>query len=255
MQSTSTVTEAILAFGLYGGGKTHSWATIAEHCREADDGTQFYVIGTEYGAVGRLADAYDNFNSNVQCKDVSGWLECADWTTEILSKIKRGDWIIIEGIDKPWHWVQSLWDELHGPKLDIDPRDPFSMQRGVTEVQRDWVKINGVYRNWINPILRSDAHVFACGPQDALRMPNPSNPKAWSDDKEVLEQYSQFGFRPAGQKELGHHFHTVLWMKNPMKGKYQMVTVDDHGRNPSGTVIDVNNFVLDYLLKVAKWEI
>lgn len=255
MKSTSSVPEHIITFGLYGSGKTYSWATVAEHSRESDDKPKrFFVIGTEVGAVGRLRDAYADFDTNVQFRDVTDWYELTAWSDEILGVVDSGDWIVIEGIDKPWHWVQSLYDELHGPKLDVDPKDPFSMERGVTEVERDWVKINGVYRKWINPILRSPAHVFACSPQDAIRMPNPSKPKAWSDGKDVVEQYERFGFRPAGQKELGHHFHTVLWCKNPSRNVWTMTTIDDHTRDQLSDQ-EVSNFVIDYLYKVAKWQI
>ena len=254
MKSGSAVPEHIVTFGLYGSGKTHSWATIAEHYRETDASGQFYVIGTEHGAVGRLRDAYPDFDKNVQFKDVTDWYELTDWTDEIVGQVVGGDWVVIEGIDKPWHWVQSLYDSLHGSTLNVDPRDPFSMERGVTEVERDWVKINGVYRKWINPILRSPAHVFACSPQDSIRMPNPQKPKQWSDSKDVIEQYEEIGFRPAGQKELGHHFHTVLHMKNPSRDRYVMRTVDDHTREKQYDT-PISNFVIDYLFKVARWEI
>lgn len=254
MKSTSAVPERILTFGLYGSGKTHGWGTLADFYREEGLDNKFYVIGTESGSVGRLSDKYPNFDDNVVVRDVDDWYELTAWTDEILGQVVPGDWIVMEGLDKPWHWVQGLYDKLHGPKLDLDPRDPFSMARGVTEVDRDWVKINAVYRNWINPIVRSDAHVYGTSPQDAIRLPNPQKPKAWSDSKEVIGQYEMFGFRPAGQKELGHHFHSVLWMKHPTRSKWTITTVDDHTREQLHDA-EIHNFVLDYLHKVARWDI
>ncbi len=255
MQSTSAVPEHILSFGSFGTGKTHAWATIAEEYRKAGLTNKFYVIGTEHGALGRLSDAYPDFTDNVVWKDVGDWLELSDLTAEYVSLLGKCDWLVLEGGDKPWHWIQILWDKLHGEPPAYDPRDPFAMEKGMPDggINRDWVKINGVYRNWINSILRSPAHVFSCNPQDPLRLPTGSG-KGWSDDREVIEQYSRFGFRPSGQKELGHHFHTVLWMKNPGFRKWTITTVDDHTRELLDNS-EVHNFVLDYLVKVAKWSI
>ena len=98
--------------------------------------------------MGRLADAYPDFNKNVAVQDVYGWRELSETTEKILDVVKEGDWIIIEGIDKAWQWVQELYDDLHGPKRNVDPDDPFSMEMNQDEVQRDWTKINKVYRRW-----------------------------------------------------------------------------------------------------------
>jgi hypothetical protein len=257
MKSNSAVPEHILLFGLYGSGKSNAWATIAKELRAAGSDAQFRVIGTEHGAMGRLSDGYPDFHKNVSWKDVRHWMELSDYTEEILSASVKDDWIIVEGGDKPWHWVQLLYDKLHGTPAEFDPRDPFAMEAGMPgdDTKRDWVKINGVYRNWINSILRSEAHVLFCNPQENIKLPDPNKAKGgWHDSKEVIEQYSRFGVRPAGQKELGHHFHSVIWMKNPRSGEWTMTTVDDHTRE----IMDgqpVNNFVLDYLVKVAKWSL
>jgi hypothetical protein len=255
MQSTSAVPEHILAYGLYGSGKTHAWATVADSYRQEGSTNKFYVIGTEHGALGRLSDGYPDFDKNVEWKDVGDWYQLADLTTDYVQRAEKGDWIVLEGGDKPWHWVQMLWDKLHGEPATLDPVDPFAMERGMPDgsINRDWVKINGVYRNWINSILRSPAHVFSCNPQDALKLPT-GGAKGWSDDKEVIDQYSRFGFKPAGQKELGHHFHTVLWMKNPAYKQWTITSVDDHTRELLDNQV-VSNFVLDYLVKIARWEL
>jgi hypothetical protein len=198
---------------------------------------------------------------DVNCNfvDVQDWYTLEERTDQILASLANPDdgyrdIIVLEGGDKPWHWVQLLYDKLHGEPVKMMPKDPFSMEKGMTEVSRDWVKINGVYRNWINGVLRSPAHVVVCCPQDAVRLPNPQKPKEWHDDKNVVEQYSRFGYRPAGQKEMGHHLHTVLWARNPSYKKWTLTSVDDHTRELLDNE-EVNNFVMDYLVKIAKWEL
>ena len=255
MKSTSAAREHILAFGIYGGGKTHAWATIAQMYREMATPGRFYVVGTEWGALARLSDGYADFGDNVEWQDVEDWYDLTSLTSEYLERAEAGDWIVIEGVDKPWQWVMELWDRLHGTPPKVMPNDPFSAAQDGSSTERDWIKINKVYRSWINPILRSPAHVFACCPQEQVRMPDPRKDKGgWHDSKEVIDQYSRFGYRPAGQKELGHHFHSVLWMQNPRKDVWTMTTVDDHTREHQHDT-QVTNFVHDYLVKVGKWEL
>jgi hypothetical protein len=253
------VPEHILLFGLYGSGKTNSWVTWAKMQRETGTPGHFYVIGTEWGSMGRQWESDPSMEENCTYIDVDDWYTLTDATDKFLGALANPenghrDVFVLEGGDKPWYWVQLLYDKLHGEPAVPVPRDPFAMEKGVSEVARDWVKINGVYRSWINPILRSHAHVVICTPQDAVRMPNPQKPKEWHDSPDIVEQYSRVGFRPSGQKELGHHLHTVLWMRSPGFARWTMTTVDDHTRQQVDNQ-PISNFAMDYLVKIAGWEL
>ena len=85
-------------------------------------------------------------------------------------------------------------------------------------------------------------------------MPDPKKAGGgWHDSKAVIEQFTHIGYRPAGQKELGHFFHTVLWMRHPSRDRWTMSTVDDHTRMITDNA-PVTNFVMDYLVGVAGWS-
>jgi hypothetical protein len=254
MKSTSAAPERILAYGLYGSGKTHSWATIAKFYRLTETSGTFYVISCEHDTVARLRDGYPpsdtdpGFDANVVFEDVHNWGELVALTDKYLPQVTADDWLVIEGVDKPWTYIQSLWHQTKG--TIEDSADPFALQE-AGEV--DWVRVNAVYRNWLVPILRSSGNLFACAPQEAVRVPT-GKPKEWADSKQVVEMFARFGYRPAGQKDLGFQFHTVLLMNNPRHGSYTVTSVDDHTR----TLLEdapIGDFVLNYLVPVAGWEL
>jgi hypothetical protein len=255
MKSTSHAPERILAYGLYGSGKTHGWATIASYYRRTDTPGTFYVISCEHGTVDRLRDGYPasdddpGFDSNVTYDDVHNWSELTKLTDMYLANAVDGDWLVIEGVDKPWQFIQQLWHQTKG--TIGDQSDPFALQE-AGEV--DWVKVNAVYRAWIIPILQSPAHVYACAPQDAVRVPT-GKPKEWADNKQTVEQFARFGYKPAGQKDLGFQFHTVLYMQNPRRGVYTVTSVDDHTRDLLEDHEVNPDFVLGYLVPTAHWSL
>lgn len=258
MNGDITDPERILLAGLFGGGKSHSWLTTLDLAYNNDDDIKFYVIATERGAVTRMKSKYtEQFDKLVEYRDCKTWYELQDWTDEILSKQRPGDIIVIEGMDKPWDFVQALWDKLYGPPLSYDPKDPFAMERGMLDdsgsVGRDWVKIRTVYENWLDSIFQTSCHVFACTPSEPLKMPT-GKAKEWKDDPEVIEQFSRFGVKPAGNKKLGHHFHTILLCRNPRAGVWTITSMDDHTRELLDNT-PITNFVFDYLVKIAGWEL
>jgi hypothetical protein len=102
--------------------------------------------------------------------------------------------------------------------------------------------------------LSSPAHLYACAPQDAVRVPT-GKPKEWADSPQTVGQFARFGYKPAGQKDLGFQFHTVLLMANPKHGKYTMTSVDDHTRTLLEDAEVVPDFVLGYLVPVAGWQL
>src|SRR5437667_6995166 len=106
MQPTSAAPELILTYGPNGGGKTHTWATVADWYRRTETPGTFYVISTERNAVARLSDAYPDF-SNVVWRDILGWQQLVGLSDEYLQlHIKEHG--MVEKEEFPSHQVRTV---------------------------------------------------------------------------------------------------------------------------------------------------
>lgn len=106
--------------------------------------------------------------------------------------------------------------------------------------------INKLYLTWAAKLIyQARCHVFATSQEDRV---------SEEDEKAIQTLYGGLGFKPKGQKNLGHMFHTVLRFHYAKPGDWRLTSVKDRQR----ALLDaepVKDWVMTYLVKVAAWKL
>lgn len=256
LTSNSSATERILAMGLYGSGKTHAWATIADWYRRTDTPGHFYVLDTDNTSL-RTLDGYTDWNKNVTRVDIADWRALTSQTGDWFGQAAPTDWLIVDSIDKPWSMVQDFFiEEQFGTDADA-----FFMQARkanaaghplASDYGSNWTVINKLYSRWIGQVIRWPGHVYAATP--AQQVAEPNNGGRGGDSREIRETFGRYGVRPTGQKALGFQFHTVLLLQSPSRDEWTLTSVKDRSRELQ-VAAPMFDFVASYLVPVAGWSV
>ena len=104
-----------------------------------------------------------------------------------------------------------------------------------------------MYRDWIQPILlRPKCNVLATAIADPVAEK--------TDEKESLQLFATYGYKPGGQKHLAYQFHTVLLLSYDRVNQWTMSTPKDRERTiMQGT--HNRSFTRDYLMNIAGWKL
>lgn len=255
--------ERILTMGSYGSGKSYQWLCLARWLKT--QGSRFYVIDTD-DAVERMLyeefpDLDERAGGNVYIHHAYTWETYTEAQRQILTAAGPNDWIVFDMVDSPWkavqsHFVSEVFNKdiadyfVEARKSLADKGDKTSKGKDaknlrVFEGWMDWPVINKIYDSLIMPlVLDSRSHLYFTTKVSALRA---------EDDPTVRDLYGPYGVKPAGQKDLGHLFHTVLlFQQGQARNTWQITTVKDRGR----TYFDHDklvNFPVQYLGGKAKW--
>lgn len=255
MKAGSETPEAILIYGSPGSGKSRGWAEIARYSRQRGSDATFHVLSTEIGTATRIGEGYPKTDSD------PGWdtnvvvHECRDWpslieaTQSFQAGLKVGDWVVIDELGAPWQWVRDLWETTRPGYKAPDPTDPFAMLSGVEMNPDAWGKVKGAYYGWLNGILTSPAHTYACAHEDELRVEG-----GWRDSDEAVAAYKFVGMKAVTEKTAAYAFHSIIWARRTGKAQWAITTVDDPGREYA-TDEPVVDMVLSYLVPVAGWSL
>jgi hypothetical protein len=256
LTSHDPAAERILALGLYGSGKTKSWADIAKWYRTSGTPGMFYVLDTDNTTL-RTLTGYEGWEQNVVRQDVPDWETLTALTDEFFAKATQDDWLVIDSIDQAWTGVQDYYTEQVFGKdsADFFLQAKLAGQSGhplADGFGQNWQVINKLYQRWVGKVIRWPGHVYACTPSQAVVEPNASG--KGGDSREIRETFGRYGVRPAGQKALGFQFHTVLLMQSPSRDEWKITSVKDRSRE---LLVGAPNldFVVSYLLPVGGWEI
>lgn len=260
LHPTTPRRERILSFGGEGSGKTTQWCQIAAWYRRTKNPAKFYVLDSDV-TVDAMADGWDDFYDNVVPFDVANW---DDYKTQLADAESqrdpsRGDWLVVDRGDLAWSSVQDYYVEvvleqdveqwmIAHAKGEAKGQHPLSGEWGM-----NWFYINRLYQNWIVPVMRWKGHVFITAAEKQIIKAKDGSVR---EDKEVLNLYERYMVRPEGQKNLGHQVHTVLRSINasePRKQEWRVTTIKDRQREMLVSA-RMEDFVLNYLVEVAKWE-
>jgi len=285
------VLERILCMGITGSGKSYQWLKLAEDLLptgskfrviDTDNAipymlyTQFPELLPENGGnvyVHQAAD-WPNYKLGVH------WLQRKPLTKEqseylktmepyVLkdyqaNPVKFDDWTVIDMADNAWRTVQSYFvAEVFGD----DPGDYFlvirkEMEQGLRKTAkggmpqstvtegldgwRDWGVINKLYDDWMLPIVyQIHTHVYATTKVEKIDVRQEKDP-------EILQLYGELGYRPAGQKSLGHQMHT-LFLYLPGKDSWFITTIKDRGGRTYFNRTRLISLHTQYLCAKAGW--
>jgi len=283
--------ERILVMGITGSGKSYQWLKLAEDLKPTGarfrvidtDNAIPYMLETQFPSL-KPEDG-----GNVFVHQAADWLEYklgVKWllrkplsSTEVdqlkasepwvLEDYKSGppkpsDWTVIDMIDNAWKTVQSYFvTEVFGD----EPGQYFLMvrkemeagfrktkkgdmpQSAITEGLdgwKDWAVINKLYDDWMLPIVyQIHTHVYATAKVEKLE---PRTDK----DPEVLTLFGELGYRPAGQKSLGHQMHT-LFLFVPGKDSWYITTIKDRAGRGYFSKVKLTSLYTQYLVAKAGW--
>lgn len=258
--------EGILTFGVNSAGKTRSWATIRKWAELTATPAHFHIISTEHEMVLRTVEGYldgtpgHNFFTNATIAgydhDNRLWTPDApsDYDTLLAATAKihaaagPNDWVVIDSIGLVQTWSRDVW---FGAEKGMSYRDFVGSGRKMKEVKpADWDTMAGLYRDWYFPyIWNFPGHRFACARMVEIRTEGD-----WAEkDRNILKMFGPHGVKPDGEKNLGFDWHSVLLCSRARDG-WNISTVDD----PERTYLNdekISDFVQDYLMGVAGWQV
>jgi len=239
--------ERLMLVGDTGTGKSYSCLTLARELAP----TPFYFIDTD-DSVDRLLFTEFKGLTNVYPYPSSSWEKCEKSLEDISSKVKEGDWLVIDMLCSTWDFVQSYFvEQVFGKKIDdyfLEVRK--TMKIGATRLDGlkgwvDWGVINKIYQDWVNKIMyQLPCHVAATSKVTSLMT---------TDEPEIRSLFSSLGIKPEGEKRNSYRVHTILLTAHDKNGWY-ISTIKDRGRRQLNKV-QITNFAIQYGLAVAGWSI
>jgi hypothetical protein len=247
--------ELILSYGVGGTGKSTAILEVARYCPT----DTFYVFDNELYNYDRLLATEFTDLRNVDVTPCDEWYDWKKGIQKVSQNMREDDWIVIDSSTPTWDAVQAWFvEEVHGKDIDEyflarrmmdqaakdsgngDNKRGFSALSGE---DGDWQIINKEYfKHFYNALIKSPGHVYLTAEQAAIEK---------NDEKDTKAAYGGLGFRPKGQKRLGHVPMTTLWFTKHNNGFY-MTTAKDRGRADQDNT-PVRNFAVDYLINVAGW--
>lgn len=257
--------ERILTFGVNSAGKSRSWATIRKWFEITKTEGHFYVISTEKEMALRTAEGYldgtdgNNFFSNASINlgdinnpggmDITTYDGLMGLSNAIAERSTPNDWVIIDSIGLAQTWSRDVW---FSAEKGMSYREFVGSGRKMKEVKpADWDTMAGLYRDWWEGVIRDAfrGHKFACARMEEIRTEGD-----WAEkDKNTLRMFGPHGVKPTGEKNLGFDWHSVL-LCNRARDGWEITTVDDPEREYLNGQ-KINDFVLDYLMPVANWQL
>ena len=252
--------ERILLYGREGTGKTNAVLSIARRIPSA----RFHVIDTDYSPsyerllATEFSDVGERGNVEVSLVMPDDWAELIDEVARITSRMTPEDWLVIDSMTPTWGAVQewyvdkvfgaSGWDEY---LLDVRQKREKAKAKGAKvkaleplDGWMDWSVINPTYFRLYKRTLRGNpGHLIYTAEASKL---------GDNEDRGTRDLYGEIGFKPAGQKKLGHTTQTVLYLSKGRNG-WGVTTIMDRGRAELDDE-DLENFARDYLQKIAGWK-
>jgi len=245
--------------GPWNSGKTYTYCSIAGWLRRTGSEAKLWVIDTD-NAVERVGEEFgEDFYQNVDVRTTGQWEEMRSYLDSRLQDGVRDDWFTVDMVDSVWsgvqdHFIEQIWGES-ADKFMLDYRTRSSANP-ITEEGGwgiNWQVINKLYYKFMNDMIQKwPGHLLCCTPAEKVVLPNAKG--QGGDDADIIRQYGRHGYKPAGQKKLGHYFHTILATTETNDG-WAMSTVKDRGGRESLTRSPISDFTMDYLVKVAGWEL
>lgn len=253
--------ERILDYGGPGAGKTRAWLSIADLYVKTKTPGHFYMLDTDdtyYASVQEFpAVAEAGIVTAEYVYDFESYQRVAK---QFASQITPNDWMVGDLFDKGWEEVQTYFaNQVFGQ----DKGEFFLAARQSVQESRkkqttmgspfegwvDWPTIKALHADWANNmIFRHKGHVFLTAGTKAVDRK--------IDSKDIVDAFGHIGARPAGEKGLAAHgVNSVIFMRQIKPGEWVMDTAKDRGGRQVLMTQPVNNFGLDYLVKVAGWNL
>jgi hypothetical protein len=242
--------ERLMLMGATGSGKSQAAISIAKMTDNP-----MYVIDTEWDNYERLAYGADDLDNLViyPCMP-DDWTAQRDALNEIMDRLKRDDWLVVDSTTPTWQAVQTWFGDLvMGDNLEnlmLKARQELSDGSNVNPYDgwTDWSVINAQYAAFSRKFFKANqkgAHVLLTAELDVLQD---------DADRAVRAEYGKWGAKPKGQKRLPYIPHDLLFMRR-LKSGWEMDTVKARGERAEVDSLKLVDFAKQYLMGVAGWKV
>lgn len=243
--------ERLLVYGVEGTGKSKGLLDIA---RRVTDG-KFYIMDNDLSYERLLYTGYldvaERGNVVIENYDTTEWGLYIPQINEWRKVAGRNDWLVLDSTTPTWSAVSSWYsDQLFGKdkaahmlQLKKDSKSDREFHKAMSD-SMNYTIINAEYFKLYAVLARWPGHVYLTAEQDTIRE---------EDEKGTRDVYGPIGFKPKGQKAIGHRTNTVLWMSRNRAGEWLMSTMKDRGREYMNKVV-TTDFAADYLQGIAGWK-
>jgi len=262
-----SIRERILLYGDSDSGKTYNFLTVAKwHQRRGSPATFYGIVtpGNEWDRFFMPGGEFEDLENVVyfDVEDIQDYFDAYD--KKIKPRAKADDWLCLDVIDDGWKAAQDEYAKREWKGQDLGTR--WAVEGGDFPVEGwEWGTINARYRAWVqNRVLRFPGHVMALA-WDKDLMPDSRTGKS-GEMQEIKETFGLLGHKPAGQKEDYKRFATLLHLGRNSRGEWVARTARDRQRERMGKIIEkgkavtyqpqkMNDFMLDYLRRIAGWSL
>lgn len=253
--------ERILGYGPEGSGKSSMWVSIAEWIYKTKSPAKVRVIDTDT-AWDAMRPTDGHLDDIVIPFPIYEWSDYKTGIETIRRDGKPDDWFVIDLTNRVWDDAQRAYTELVFGKqvdefyLEVKMKNERAGQIVETvggDYGTNWQHIKTMYESVMGPIHRYRGHVLCCAAADVVKN-NPKGGAAFNDTAEIIGRYGRIGYKPAGEKRIGHLFHTTLFLADTQKG-FRVTTAKDRGERPYVAGKEVTpDFVVAYLVAVGGWK-
>jgi hypothetical protein len=259
MKAPSGRRERVLLYGRSGSGKSSAWLSLASWAEDTDTALTIHLGDTDH-AYDAVADIPE-ISSHVSCTDldVNEYPQWLEWAKETRVKVSRDDWVVVDMIDKAWLGAQThFWYQMSNgdPLADVYLRNQKAIDSKGEDGEymggshgANWGIINKYYGAFFQQVVSMPCHVMCIAPAAQIR----------DDSKPEEKNQWKIGWKPQGQKDLPHGFHTVLFAAETADRGWVYTSIRERG--PIGRVgrrmlkgERVEDFVVTYLMGVAGWR-
>ena len=237
------------------------WLSIAQWLEKTNSDAHVHAIDSDQ-AWEIMSPGNGSLDKRVHVHEVEDWGEWRQAFKSIKSEYvpDRGDWLVIDMIDRMWSASSSGFFEY---QFSRDVVDVFmeARKQGASlagEYGQNWQVINRMYDNLFGEVQKFRGHVLSLAPAAEVRMPDSSG--KGGDNKQMLDLYGQVLVKPQGQKMLGYQHHDLLLIQRKPNGDRILTTVGKRARpeeeaRKDMVAVPFKDFTVTYLMGTAHWSL
>lgn len=270
LKNGKQVRERLCIFGPPKVGKTHLFFTIAKWHQDLGSDAKFYGISsdTSYDVLSMNEEFQDL--ENLEWEDAVYFQDYLDAARRFNSKMRSHDWLSVDLMSDAWPAVQDEYARVLTKESGADLEDIGDLW--ATSGKSDdypitgweWGMPNARYRILANNlIMRSPGHTFLVYGQKELMKESGSGKTG--ESAQTREMFGHLGVKPNGQKDDPFRYHSILHVDSAGPKAQKMATAGERWgsrdwlgkRMGNGSMMDqpIDDFFMDYLVKIAHWEI
>lgn len=250
--------ERILIYGPWGSGKSECWLDIARWIQRTGSPAHVHLQDTDDGW-GAMRPTDGSLDKIVIPYASDTWDGVRSSMPKIMAATNPAaeDWWVIDMIGTVWALTaDGFAEQMFGKDLDAWYLEVKGKVAG--DYGSNYGIINKMYNAVASKIPNYPGHVLCCTGEEVIRQPDKQG--KGGDDLDTRESFSGIGSKPAGQKNVGHLFHTVIHSfvtrgKGGLDDEYGQTMVKERHRDRPGkwTQAQVGSFVMEYLVSKGQW--